>query len=102
MPQVATDPFRGYPDDPRKQGRRVYDVTPSDANELPVVSKCLFILTNGDIYVEPADGYYDNAIPPVKKAGGVKRTVVAGQIFDEFQVRQVYSTGTTATMQATC
>jgi hypothetical protein len=61
MPVTAADPFKGWPDDPRKQGRKVRQVTPSDTDELKTVPKALFILTNGNICVEPADGYEDPA-----------------------------------------
>jgi hypothetical protein len=98
MPVTAADPFKGWPDDPRKQGRKVRQVTPSDVDELKTVPKALFILTNGNICVEPADGYEQSDGTPI--VGGVVYTVVAGQTFDLFQVKKVYSTNTTATMQA--
>lgn len=83
------------------QGRRVYKVTPSDTQGLHEVTKSLHILTDGNIMVEPAEGYFDaDGTTPV--TGGVLRAVVSGQNFDEFRVKQVYATGTTATMEAVC
>jgi hypothetical protein len=49
--------FKGWPDDPRKQGRKVRQVTPSDVDELKTVPKALFITGAGNLCVEPADGY---------------------------------------------
>lgn len=98
MPVIASDPFRGWPDDPRKQGRKVRQVTPSDADELKTVAKALFITGTGNICVEPADGYEQSDGTPI--AGGIVIAVTAGQTFDLFQVRKVYLTNTTATCVA--
>src|SRR4051812_34291680 len=98
MPVTANDPFKGWPDDPRKQGRKVRQVTPSDADELKTVAKALFITGTGNINVEPADGY--EQLDGTAIVGGFVVAVVEGQIFDLFQVRKVYATNTTATCVA--
>lgn len=95
---VAQDNFARAQDMIIAQGRCVRQVTPSDVNELIEVSKSLLILTNGNICVEPADGYFDAA--GAKIAGGVTFAVTAGQEFDLIRVRKVYATGTTATLLA--
>jgi hypothetical protein len=95
---TARDKFVRGQDMVIAQGRCVRQVTPSDANDLPEVTKSLLILTNGNICVEPVDGYFDNA--GVKLVGGVVFTVTAGQEFDLIRVSRIYATNTTATMLA--
>jgi hypothetical protein len=97
MAVIANDPFKGWPDDPRKQGRKVRQVTPSDVDELKTVAKALFITGTGNICVEPADGYEQADGTAI--VGGVIFAVTAGQTFDLFQVRKVYATNTTATCE---
>lgn len=96
MGRIAKDRFSD--DHLTDQGRSVRQVTPSDTDELEFVCKALLIETDGDVCMEPADGYFDNN--GTKLTGGITRTFTAGQVFDTFRVRQVYQTGTTATVQA--
>lgn len=95
MPSV--DPFKGWPDTPLKQGRILKQVTPDDANDLPIIPKALFVTVSGNLAIRAVDGNFDangNAV------GAIVFAVVAGQIFDLVQVGRVFATNTTATVLA--
>lgn len=96
MPRIAKDKFPD--DDVSAQGRKLLDVTPSDTDDIEYVAKALLIDADGTVCMEPADGYFDGASPPVQHNGtGYTRTFKAGDVFDAFRVRRVYQTGTTST-----
>lgn len=90
---AAKDRFTRKDDMIIAQGRCVRQVALSDVLDLLEVPKSLLILANGNICVEPVDGYQDAT--GVQIANGVTFTVTAGQEFDLVRVRRIYATGTT-------
>lgn len=93
MGRIAKDKFTD--DSVTAQGRILRQVVPSNSDDLLHVAKALLIETDGDICVEPVDGYQQDDGTPI--AGGYIQTCKAGDVFDLFRVRRVYATGTTVT-----
>jgi hypothetical protein len=94
---MGTDRWKGYPDSPIFQGRKLKQVTPDDNNDLPVVPKALYVTGAGNLSVLPVDGYEDAA---GADAGALTKAVAVGDIFDMVLVKRVKATGTTATVVA--
>lgn len=78
------DTFSSFPTTPISPARSAVTVVPSDANELPHVSRAIYVGQSGNLAVEMADG--DVAI---------FETVPAGTMLP-IRAARVLSTGTTA------
>ncbi len=77
--------FDSYADSPTAPARACFAVVPHDTQDLPNVTKALFIGEGGDVVLVPASG----------GAGVTFRNLASGSILD-VQVRAVRATGTSA------
>jgi hypothetical protein len=82
---MSNDGFSNYTDSPIAPASTCFAVTPSDSDELPAVTKALYVGTGGTVVLRPLNGGEDV----------VFRNVPDGGILD-VRVRSVRSTGTTA------
>lgn len=80
-----TDSFEYYADQPSAPSANCFSVTPSDTEELPALTKALYIGEGGDVTLRSARGVADV----------VFRNLPAGYILD-VRTRVVRQTGTTA------
>lgn len=84
MPAIDTFSARNAPDQITSPTPGAFVVTPSDANELPIVTRCLYIGTAGALRVTTMNDE-DVTFPNV--AAGTKQG----------RYKKVWATGTTAT-----
>jgi hypothetical protein len=82
---VPTDNLSRFSDSPSSPARECFAVTPSDSEELPAITKALYVGTGGDLVIVPVGG-----TAPV-----TFRNLPDGGVLD-VRVRAVRATGTTA------
>lgn len=82
---MPTDNLSRFSDSPSSPARECFAITPSDSQELAVVTKALYVGTGGDVVIVPVAG-----ATPV-----TFRNVPDGGVLD-VRVRAVRATGTTA------
>lgn len=81
---MMTDTFSDYMPSLESPARSLFDVTPDDAVDLPIITRALNVAGSGSIRVTTVDG----DIATIFVAAGVAFPV---------RVRRVFTTGTTAT-----
>ena len=89
MSVVATDPFATTTPRPPGPPERAFAVTPSDTDELPVVTRGIYVGGAGDLAVVMAGDVVANAV--------TLKAVPVGTYLP-LAVRQVKNTNTTATL----
>jgi hypothetical protein len=85
----ATDTFAGYQGGLQTPVRRSFVITPDDVNELPFVTRVIYVGGSGDLKVRLADDAPGAQI--------VLKAVAVGTVLP-LRIRQVYATGTTASL----
>lgn len=83
---MSIDPFRDTADGACTAARAPFAVTPSDATELPIIPKALYVGTGGTVVLQGVGGSSDVTF----------RNVASGQVLD-VRARFVRASGTTAT-----
>lgn len=82
---MASHPFADLADSPSAPALDCFAITPSDTNELPAITKAIYVGEGGTLVLRPAQGTQDVTF----------RNLPSGFILD-VRVRAVRATGTTA------
>lgn len=82
---MPTDPFAASANSLTSPAASCFAISPSDSDELPTVTKALYVGTGGDLVIRPLEGEEDVVL----------RNTVSGSILD-IRVKAVRATGTSA------